>query len=85
VLHYQVPASMFDSLSGKVFAEVNCEYLDFFRSMRTGGQHDLDYVEGPLLGNPREFLAGKDAYTFGNQISFNTQTVVDMLNRYLQP
>lgn len=86
VLHYRVPASMFDNLSGKVFPGADGEYLDLVRSMRTGGpMHNFDYVQGPLLGNPQAFIAGKEAYTFGDQLSFHTQTAVDMLNGYLQP
>jgi hypothetical protein len=85
VLHYRVPSSMFDGLSGKVFPDANGEYLDMVRSMRSGGMHSFDYVEGPVLRNPRDFLAGKEPITFGNQISFNSETSVNLLNGYLLP
>lgn len=86
VLHYSVPSSMFDSLSGRVFEEADSDYLDMVYSMRSGGpMHSYDYVEGPLLGNPGDFLAGKEPITFGNQVSFHTETAVNQLNRYLQP
>lgn len=86
VLHFRAPASMFDNLSGKVFPDANGEYLDMVRSMRLQGpMHSYDYVEGPLLGNPQDFLTGKAAITFGNQVSFHTQTAADLLCGYLQP
>lgn len=47
--------------------------------------HPYDYVEGPLLGNPRDFMAGKDASTFGNQVSFHTVGAVDLLSGNLLP
>lgn len=52
-------------------------------------EHDDDVdalylAEGPVLRNPREFYAGKDPVTFGNQISFHTSTATDLLNGFLQ-
>jgi hypothetical protein len=77
---------MFDDLSGKVFLDANDEYIDMVRSMRSGGpMHSYDYVEGPLLGNPRGFLAGGAPVTFGNQISFHTEAAVTRLFGYLLP
>lgn len=85
VLHYSVPSRMFDSLSGQVFQEADSD-LDMVYSMRSGGSmHSYDYVEGPLLGDPGGFLAGKEPITFGNQVSFHTETAVNLLNGYLQP
>jgi len=85
VLRFRVPSSMFDGLSGKVFPDANSGYLDMVRSMRSGGtMHSFDYVEGPLLGNPDDFLAGKEPFTFGHQISFHSETAVNRLNGYLQ-
>jgi hypothetical protein len=86
VLRYSVPSSMFDNLSGRVFPGADSDYLDMVSSMRSGGpMHSYDYVEGPLLANPRDFLAGKEPITFGNQISFHTENAVNLLNGYLQP
>ena len=77
---------MFDDLSGQVFPDANSEYLDMVRSMRLRGPiHSFDYVEGPVLRNPGDYLAGKEPITFGNQISFHTETAVNLLNGYLLP
>lgn len=84
VLTYNVPESMFDSLSGVTFEDGGSDYADFLRSIRSGDMNPYDYVEGPVLRNPGAFYAGKDPITFGNQISFHTQTAVDMMNGYLQ-
>jgi len=86
ILHYRVPVNMFDRLSGMTFPDANSAYLALVYSMRSGGSmHAYDYVEGPLLGNPADFLAGKEPITFGNQISFHTQTAIDRLSGYLLP
>jgi len=35
--------------------------------------HSFDYVEGPLLGNPGDFLASKEPFTFGHQTLFHSE------------
>ncbi len=84
VLTYNVPQSMFENLSGITFEDGGSDYAAFLRSIRSGGMHSYDYVEGPVLRNPGTFYSGKDPVTFGNQISFNTQTAIDIMNGYLR-
>lgn len=85
VLHYRVPKSVFDELSGRTFYVGDTAIADFLRSIRAGNRHTFDYVEGPYLKNPRAFYAGKEAAVLeGNQVSFHTQRAVELLNGYLQ-
>ena len=74
-----------ESLSGRSFGAANQDYLDFVRTMRSGGpMHPYDLVQGPVLRNPFGFLDGDPAITFGNQWSFHTQSAVDLLYGGLQ-
>lgn len=84
VLTYNVPQSMFENLSGTTFENGGSDYAAFLRSIRSREIHSYDYVEGPVLRNPPAFYAGKGPVTFGNQISFNTQTAIDIMNGYLR-
>jgi hypothetical protein len=47
---------------------------------RTEGPiHGYDYVEGPLLINPQDFVAGAPPVTIGNQVSFHTEAGAQLL------
>jgi hypothetical protein len=45
--------------------------------------HNYDWVEGPLLWNPWDWLKGAPLDASGHQISFHTPATVDLLNRSL--
>src|SRR5256885_7978263 len=63
VMHFRVPYAYLvpgsRSLCGKVFGSANAEYLAFVRHHRVNGPPigggGYDFVEGPLLLNPRDF------------------------------
>jgi hypothetical protein len=85
VLHYRVPADELQKLHGQSFAGPDAGWQDLVRGMRsqTDPMHPYDWVEGPLLLNPRDFVAGKPPVTGGHQISVHTPDAVDLLNRSL--
>jgi len=85
VLHYRVPANELHELSGRSFSEPDAAWQDLVRAMRaqTAPLHPYNWVEGPLLLNPQDFLKGKSPVTGGHQISVHTPDAVDLLNRNL--
>ncbi|MDT0266885.1 RHS repeat-associated core domain-containing protein [Streptomyces sp. DSM 44915] len=86
VLHYRVPETELNRLSSLRFDSANSEWADFVLHHRGGGaMHDYDMVEGPLLLNPDDFVAGlapPDAG--GHQIAIFTPDAVDLFNRSLR-
>jgi hypothetical protein len=85
VLHYRVPVSELEKLSGRSFPGPDVGWQDLVRGMRsqTDPMHPYDWVEGPLLLNPQDFVAGKPPVTGGHQISVHTPDAVELLNRSL--
>ena len=85
VLHYQVPADELHSLNGRSFPGADTAWQDLVRGMRSQSDpmHPYDWVEGPLLLNPQDFVAGKPPVTGGHQISVHTPDAVDLMNRSL--
>lgn len=78
VMHYRIPAAVLTSLvsCGRVFEEngkvaPTTDFLNFVRTMRTTkpnpGGASYDFVEGPLLLNPKAFLGGSPPLTDGQQ------------------
>lgn len=44
---------------------------------------DQRFLNDPMLGNPKASLRGQSAESWGQQTSFHTQSVVDLLNESL--
>ena len=86
VLHYRVPQSELDSLSGMAFPGPTPAWEDMVRSQRLlgGPAHGMDYVEGPMVGNVFGSWGGGPIDPWGNQVSFHTPGAASMLNRYIQ-
>ncbi|MEU7768604.1 alanine racemase [Nocardia sp. NPDC049190] len=85
VLHYRIRCQDLDALSRKSFSEESHDLADFVRHYRTGGggtPHDV--IEGPMLLNPRQFLAGDPPEWGGSQVVFFRATGA-MLDAALQP
>lgn len=79
-----MPEVELNNLNGKLFESGNSDWSDFVMNNRTGGSmHNFDIVEGPMIGNPGGFINGSSPKAFGNQISFNTNEAIDVLNKYL--
>ena len=82
IVEFWVPVSQLTpgQLCGQVFNGATSSYLNFVRSMRTNkpstGGGGYDFVEGPLLLNPSQFLAGQAAITGGQQDSIHTAAAV---------
>jgi Protein of unknown function (DUF3990) len=56
VVHFRIPASALDDLSGRTFASADKDYSDLVMNERTEGpMHAFNWVEGPYLVNPPEF------------------------------
>jgi RHS repeat-associated protein len=80
ILHFQVPVSALEELSGRTFASADEDYSDLVMNGRTEGpMHGYDYVQGPLLRNPQDFVAGAPPVTMGNQVSFHTEAGTQLL------
>ncbi|MEU7633826.1 alanine racemase [Nocardia sp. NPDC049220] len=85
VLHYRIRRQDLDALSRKSFSDESHDLADFVRHYRTGGggtPHDV--IEGPMLLNPRQYLAGDPPEWGGNQVVFYGGTGA-MLDAALQP
>jgi Protein of unknown function (DUF3990) len=81
VLHFSVPRSELARLSSKSFGPGNMEEVfSMFRVGRSGGKHGYDMVSGPMLRNPKQFMQGSAAALRGQQTSFHTQSVIELLN-----
>jgi Protein of unknown function (DUF3990) len=88
VMHFRVPygdlAAGPGSLCGRVFGSADAEYLGFVRHHRVNGPATggagYDFVEGPLLLNPREFVNGSPPVTGGQQDSFHTPKAAAILD-----
>lgn len=71
VLHFRVEQARLDALVSKTFTQVSLELVEFVRRYRLGAlDTPYDTVEGPVLFQPREFLAGAPPVWFGNQVAF---------------
>jgi|SRR5882724_13661849 len=81
----QIAESVDHSLNGRSFAGPDTAWQDLVRGMRSQSDpmHPYDWVEGPLLLNPQDFVAGKPPVTGGHQISVHTPDAVDLMNRSL--
>lgn len=60
---------------GKIY-----EAFSMFKVGRSGGRHGYDVMSGPMLRNPIPFMRGSAAVLKGQQTSFHTQSVIDLLN-----
>jgi hypothetical protein len=86
VLTFRILASEYSKLLGLHFATATPSWGRFVRHHRLGGRmHHYDFVEGPMLKNPRNFLRSGIAKAFGHQISFHTQKTVNLLMKGLAP
>jgi 8-oxo-dGTP pyrophosphatase MutT (NUDIX family) len=84
VLRFDVPAEALNRMSGIWFPHANIEYQEFVRMMRLKGRrHSYDWVRGPVLYSVRDFLAGGEVNTSGDQISFHTPQAAELLDTHL--
>lgn len=86
ILHYRVPKSVLRAMNGKTFPGANAEYIRLVYKARSQRGpplvHNYDYVEGPLMLHPEDFLAGRQFLTGGHQISFHQQDTASELDEY---
>jgi hypothetical protein len=81
VLHFRVPRASLEHFQAKNFSSAGSDWADFVRMNRSGGgMHGYDIVSGPVLKNIQPFLSGRRPVVFGDQMSFHTQSVIDLLN-----
>ena len=89
VLEYKVPAADLNPgvLCGHVFSSADSSWSAFVRGMRTSqpstGGAGYDFVEGPLLLNPRQYLAGAAPIWGGQQDSIHDQVSVNIFDNGL--
>ncbi|MFD8572376.1 DUF6531 domain-containing protein [Streptomyces sp. NPDC059639] len=86
VLHFRIPKAEFDALKTKTFKGESEELDNFVYYYRSGGK-DVDYqvVEGPMLGNPKEFMKNDWGKWFGNQVVFFGDDAGKLLTNSLLP
>jgi RHS repeat-associated protein len=86
VLHFRIPAVVFDSLPRKTFTKSSPDLESFVRYYRGGGTKSPGYavVEGPMLRNVGQFRKGASPVWFGNQVVFYGGAAT-MLDGYLEP
>lgn len=85
VLRFDVPQSKLDLLDGRVFEEPDSQWAQFVVEGRRGTlQHTHDYVEGPMLLNPRGILRGTPPRAIGHQLAIFTHRAVNLFQRCLQ-
>jgi hypothetical protein len=79
VLHFQVSSRQLSSF--RSLSPVGSDWESFVRANRSGSAlHNYDVVTGAMLGNPVAFARGARAEAWGQQTSFHTQSVIDLLN-----
>ncbi|MFF3493489.1 DUF6531 domain-containing protein [Streptomyces sp. NPDC002795] len=85
VLHFRVPKDKFDALNSKTF-KGKSEELDWFVYEYRNGKKDLPYemVEGPMLGNVKDFMNFYPGKWFGNQVVFFGDDAGKLLTNSLQ-
>lgn len=85
VLRFDVPQSKLDLLDGRVFNQADSEWARYVVEGRQGTlQHKHDYVEGPMLLNPRGILRGTPPHPIGHQLAIFTQRAVNLFQHDLQ-
>ncbi|HEV2377600.1 MAG TPA: DUF3990 domain-containing protein, partial [Streptosporangiaceae bacterium] len=88
IVHFRIPYRQLKpgGLCGVVFplTPVSYDYLAFVLASRMvqqpAGCAGYDFAEGPLLGNPGDFLGGGAARTLGQQDTFCTPASAPVLN-----
>ena len=79
IVVFKVPRSELAQLKGKVFRGPSREWERFVRSARAGRlRHDYDFVEGPLLLNPRQPY--RPAWARGHQVAIFSDEAVEVFN-----
>jgi hypothetical protein len=86
VLHFKVRQSDLDDLRGITFNAGDETLNTFLRTNRAKKPiaHDLEMIEGPMLRNVGDFMAGKPPRLNGNQIAFFGDRAARMLDEGLQ-
>lgn len=85
MIEFRIPKSEFNKLNGLNFENADSKWLKFVTASRNGNKNAYDYVSGPMLANPRGYLQqGKKALSTGQQISFNTNDAINILNQYMK-
>jgi RHS repeat-associated protein len=81
ILHFSISTRELAKFSSRSFGPGQIdEAFEMFKLGRSGGKHGFDVVSGPMLRNPRQFMGGAAAAMKGQQTSFHTQAVIDLLN-----
>jgi Protein of unknown function (DUF3990) len=81
VLHFSVSRRELAKFSSKSFGPGQIdEAFAMYKVGRSGGKHGYDVMSGPMLRNPIPFMRGAAAVMKGQQTSFHTQSVIDLLN-----
>jgi len=85
VLEFRVPSKDLAELHGLDLAtSTQRSVARFVRHNRLGGgMHEFDFVEGPMLANPGQFLRGRPPSFFGQQTSFHSSEALGLLERSL--
>lgn len=84
LLSFDVPQSQFRQFTGKIFSSATAEWADFVIAGRNNTLiHSFDYVEGPMLANPRSVLIGRPTAATGHQIAIFSNNMAEFLQRHL--
>lgn len=79
IVVFKVPRSELAQLKGKVFRGASREWEQFVRAARAGRlRHDYDFVEGPLLLNPRQ--THRPAWSRGHQVAIFSDEAVKLFD-----
>lgn len=85
IIEFNIPKNEIASLNSKVFESADTEWESFVISSRKGIQNDFDIIAGPMLANPVNVLNGAESpKSIGQQIAFNTQKAIILLNKYIK-
>lgn len=85
VLEFVIPQLQIGQLNGKVFTVADSEWAAFVISGRNNTLvHSFDYVEGPMLANPRDVAQGATAAGIGHQFAIFTDAAVELFQNYLK-
>jgi hypothetical protein len=85
VLEFVIPQLQLGQLNGKVFTVADSEWAAFVIAGRENTLvHSFDYVEGPMLANPRDVTRGVTAVGIGHQFAIFTDAAAELFQNYLK-
>ena len=87
ILEFIIPLDEIQTLNGKVFVDAAGEWSEFVLQGRRGKlEHIFDFVEGPMLRNPRAATGGKRLpEAIGHQLAIFTEEAAELFQRHLSP